>query len=99
MSYGNTTHIKFGGYDVEGIEGNTTENLSFLKTKDNKSWAVEIADVSIGDTHLSIGSSGSPRYALFELAFPYIYVPTSDFQSIATAINNAYSLHMPLTFH
>jgi hypothetical protein len=79
MSYGNTTHIKFGGYDVEGIEGNTTENLSFLKTKDKESWAVEIAHAFIGDTQLSIGGSGSPRYALFELAFPYIYVPTSDF--------------------
>ena len=97
MAYGNTTHIKFGGYDVEGIEGNTTENLSFLKTKDTSSWAVEIAEASIGDTPLYLFNSGSPRYALFELAYPYIYVPASDFKSIATTINHIYSPHLPST--
>jgi hypothetical protein len=79
MKAGNSTHVKFGGYDKEGILSDN--NLHFLKTNDNTNWLLPLTTVKIGENMVNIakGSAVQTRYVLFELAFPFIYVPISDF--------------------
>lgn len=49
MEYGNTTHIKFGGYDQEGIIGGNSYDMTFLKTKSINSWAINVDKAGLGD--------------------------------------------------
>ena len=56
MKVGNTTHIKFGGYDKEGIA--PTQKLTFLKTIDNSTWQLEIENSMIMDDFIL--GAGSP---------------------------------------
>jgi hypothetical protein len=56
MEYGNTTHIKFGGYDDEGIIGGNPYDLDFLKTKSVKTWAVDLDAGYIGNAPFTIGA-------------------------------------------
>jgi hypothetical protein len=74
MEEGNTTHIKFGGYDPEGIIGGEANDLKFLKTSSQNTWAIDLGSASIGSTTFTNFSS-KERKALFELAYPYIYLP------------------------
>ena len=48
---GNGTHVKFGGYDEEGIEGGA-DRIRFLATDDSSSWSVPMSSVSIGDSQI-----------------------------------------------
>ena len=89
MEYGNTTHIKFGGYDQEGIIGANPYDMKFLKTKSLKTWALAMTKAEFGDTNLNITQN---KQVLFELAYPYIYVPQLDFIKIGKAINLAYGM-------
>lgn len=72
MEYGNTTHIKFGGYDEEGIIGANPYDMKFIKTKSVKTWAIDLMKAELGTKQISLGVN---RQVLFELAYPYIYVP------------------------
>ena len=89
MEFGNTTHIKFGGYDEEGIIGGNPYDMQFLKTKSVNTWAVDLMKVEIGNKNSTIGKN---RKVLFELAYPYIYVPQLDFIYLAKVINTAYGM-------
>ena len=80
MTTGNSTHIKFGGYDKEGIMPG--KKLHFLQTKAPHTWQLKMTNyVKFGEDIVDITkySSYKQRYALFELAYPYIYVPKADF--------------------
>ena len=84
---GNGTHVKFGGYDEEGIEGGA-DRIRFLETDDSSSWSVPMSSVSIGDSQIEYDEDeDGGRFAIFELAYPYIYMPMSDFNEIAAVIN------------
>ena len=77
MKQGNTTHVKFGGWDSEGVDNQTfPDGPVFLKTKDNSTWALEMDSVRIGGNPIELQQT---RFALIELAYPYIYMPASDF--------------------
>ena len=90
MRKGNSTHVKFGGWDTEGIDNQTSpEGLTFLKTKDATSWAIEIFNAKIGDREIEMPDTPK-RFALIELAYPYIYMPQADFQNLAIEINVLY---------
>mmetsp|Transcript_5551 Transcript_5551/g.9502 ORF Transcript_5551/g.9502 Transcript_5551/m.9502 type:complete len:159 (+) Transcript_5551:624-1100(+) len=94
MNEGNSTHIKFGGFDEEGIKGgDAKKNLIFLKTKDKTTWEIPLQTVKLGETMLDVtaGSKETDRFVLFELAYPFIYMPLSDFQVIAKALNSLYT--------
>jgi hypothetical protein len=84
MNVGNSTHIKFGGFDHEGVlGGNPQENLHFLKTKNIGTWQVAMSTVKVGNTIVDVTANSTyykERYILFELAYPYIYMPVSDFR-------------------
>ena len=54
MEYGNTTHIKFGGWDQEGIIGANPYDMKFIKTKSVTSWAVDLMKAEFGDKVLNI---------------------------------------------
>lgn len=83
------SHVKFGGWDKEGIDNSTSpEGLTFLKTMDPSSWAIEMESARIGNTPITLSSKKT--YALIELAYPFIYMPQSDFQELATIINDKY---------
>ena len=90
MKEGNTTHIKFGGYDAEGIEGEDVNNLKFLKTRKSDTWSIEMQSSDIAGTSIFAQGASSSRYAQLELAYPYIHVPISDFTKIAAAFNKLY---------
>lgn len=45
---GNSTHIKFGGFDEEGIEGGI-DNLGFLTTNTKDSWLLQMKSIKIGE--------------------------------------------------
>lgn len=87
MKVGNSTHIKFGGFDEEGIKSGKASDLVFLKTKDVGSWKLGLQTVKLGEEMVAIDN----RLALFELAYPYIYVPMADFKLVAREINNMYN--------
>ena len=44
---GDTTHIKFGGYDSEGILPGS--QLIFLETVNNKSWKLNLKSLTFND--------------------------------------------------
>lgn len=90
MKEGNTTHIKFGGYDAEGIEDEDVNKLQFLKTRKSNTWQVEIATSDINGTAIFASGAASKRYAQLELAYPYIHVPSDDFTKVAAAFNSLY---------
>ena len=89
---GNTTHVKFGSYDAEGIEGGL-DNLQFLRTNSDETWRLQMHTAKVGEdiVPLDIDRVDRPRYAIFELAYPYIYVPMEDFNALADVINEQYS--------
>ena len=89
---GNTTHLKFGGYDKEGIEGGL-DNLQFLRTNSDDTWRLQMHSARVGNDmiELEIDRLEHPRFAIFELAYPYIYVPMDDFNVLAEVINAQYS--------
>lgn len=77
------SHIKFGGYDESGME-NAAE-MVLLKTANSTTWSINLAGVSFHDLSLQIPSKNT--VASFNPAYPYIYLPEGDFNSISTQIN------------
>jgi len=90
MKEGKTTHIKFGGYDAEGIDGEDVNKLQFLKTRSKDTWQVEMSSSDINGTSIFASGGSTNRYAQLELAYPYIHVPMADFKLIAAAFNKLY---------
>jgi hypothetical protein len=84
MEYGNTSHIKFGGYDPEGSLSGKLDSMWFLKTKGLDTWAIDLVSSTVGNISLNIGKD---KLVLFELAYPYVYIPQSDFILFANAMN------------
>ena len=78
--------MKFGGYDQEAYVG----EMKYLRTRSNKTWEVELDNAKIGD--LAIDLSPMTRFVHLELAYPYIYVPQTDFSKISKAINDKYGI-------
>ena len=72
---GNSTHIRFGGYDLNGIAEN--ESLKYIRTINQSTWAVEIGKLSIGGKTMDINYE--EKTLQFDPAVPYIYLPSSDF--------------------
>jgi len=75
------SNIKFGSYDVEGIDPTTT--LTLIRTVNTTSWALKANDFKIGSIPLLIYGD---RQAIIEPSSPFIYVPGDDFQKIARAL-------------
>lgn len=79
LAQGNTTHLKIGSYDEEGIEGGL-ENMHFLDTASDDEWMIKMDTVKIGEDMVDIDIDfADPRFIIFELAYPYIYIPMTDF--------------------
>jgi hypothetical protein len=53
MDQGNTTHLKIGGYDEEGVEGGL-DSLQFLSTASSGSWAIQMKTVKIDEDIVEI---------------------------------------------
>lgn len=97
MNNGNSTHVKFGGFDTEGIFSQNENDLTLMQTSSISSWSLDLQSASIGNTefvHPKVSFSDSPRYVLFELTHPYIYIPLEDFKAVAIAINEAYGVKL-----
>lgn len=60
-------------------------DITFLKTNTTNDWKVQMLDAEIGDTKVDF--QGEHRYAMFELGFPFVYIPMADFNRIADVIN------------
>ena len=67
---GDTTHIKFGGYDPEGILPGS--ELKYLETVENRSWKLNLKSLTLNKDLIQFDTR---RNAVFEMAFPYLYCP------------------------
>lgn len=90
---GNTTsHIKFGGYDPLAIKDG--ESLQLMKTRNTRTWAVELVDTIMFDQTFEFESN--PTYFIYEPQLPYIYLPEDDFltfQGHASTFFSANEIH------
>ena len=82
MKEGKTTHLKFGGWDPEAIAYGS--DLTFLKTDSSSDWKLNMDIASFAGEDIEANEA---RYGIFELAFPYMYIPMSDFNRIADIVN------------
>lgn len=85
------SHVKLGGYDELGALGNVTgnENFTFIKTDSNKSWKMNLVQVWTFGIEKGVELM-TTKYAIPEVAYPYIYMPMSDFNQIADYLNDHY---------
>lgn len=65
--------IKFGGYDISGIEANSSFNNMKSRSKDD--WGFSLINVKLGGYTFK---ESSKRIAQFNPAFPWIYLPYAD---------------------
>lgn len=85
MKSGNGTHVKLGGYDVEGMDGGV-DSLQIIETVDNEQWILPLSHASIGYQAVQLQAT----QVIFELAYPYIYLPMEDYNSLVRIINTQY---------
>ena len=82
---GNSSVIKFGGYDENALaDGNT---LTVLRTKNEKSFTLLASDFYYGDTSLL---TGVPKDIDLNPHLPYLYVPDADITHVMYKINELY---------
>ena len=67
---GDTTHIKFGGYDPEGILPGS--ELTYIETVDKQSWKLNLKSLTLNNSLIKFEAK---RNAIFEMAFPFLYCP------------------------
>ena len=65
------SNIKFGSYDLKGIEDGHTLNL--IRTEKNNSWAVEGKHFIVGSNETDVITG--KRLIQIEPSSPFIYVP------------------------
>jgi hypothetical protein len=71
--YGNTSYVKFGGYDTFAIKNKDISNLRLFKTRDLTSWSVPFKYLLARDT-VPLSLPGV-QFLDFDPSVPYIYVP------------------------
>ena len=71
--------INFGGW-------NSTENDEHLQIfrSDSQHWRIDATGFKLGYTPLTISS---PRFLSLDPAYPYMYLPRDDFESVSERIN------------
>ena len=67
---GNTTHIKFGGWDQDGILVGQT--LKMIKTTSNQDWLLKFDTMKVDEYDVDL-EKGS--IAKIDLDTPFIFVP------------------------
>lgn len=68
---GNSSSIKFGGYDPSGADG----VIHFYKSKKNDDWVLKGGNMRVNG-HPAINSEREMR---FTPELPYLYIPAQDF--------------------
>ena len=79
---GMKTHIKFGGWDKEGLKPG--KNLHMIHTNSQKTWLVNFHDLSINDEVFDIAETD----VALDPGYPWIHVPIWDWSTVATTIND-----------
>jgi hypothetical protein len=74
--------IKFGGYDISGVEANHTFNN--MKSRSTDDWGFSLRDVKLGGY---VFKEASNRIAQFNPAFPWIYLPSADWKTFQDNFN------------
>jgi hypothetical protein len=74
--YGNSSYIKFGGYDVAAMENNNTDSLNFFPCKDNKKWIISMSGMRVNSDNVKLSLDGVQNMEL-DPAVPYVYIPAA----------------------
>lgn len=90
MSDKTESHLKLGGYDEEGCADGVAKNpnFKFIKTESPDSWRVSLRGAKLYEDTIELGDR--ERFVLFELAYPFSYIPLQDFEKVADVINAKY---------
>jgi hypothetical protein len=72
-SAGNSSSIKFGSYDEEGIAPGASLAMYRARGLD---WQLSAKDLSVNGHDLS---GGKMRVISFDMSLPYLYLPSQDF--------------------
>lgn len=81
-------HIKFGGWDTEGMaEGN---ELQLLRTQSKTTFGVGFSEFTFGGSPITL-NSGNPQTVLMDPGYPYMYIPYNDFYKITGPINKIFN--------
>lgn len=86
--FNGATHLKLGGYDELGAMGNVTgnSNFSFIKTASQDSWKLSLVQAWTFGILNEIPLTSS-KFAIPEVAYPYVYIPVGEFNSTADHLN------------
>jgi len=87
MDGGNSSHIKFGGYDESAF----VQECHMIKSYSNSEWALPYDKLTIGNTEYysaTVDGDKEPKLAEFNPAYPYIYLPNNDFATFSKNFNN-----------
>lgn len=75
---GNSSFIKFGGYDEGAVMKN--HRLQFIQTSNFTTWGVNLASLHLGSVEKPLEGD---RVVFLDYTFPFIYVPQDDFLKIS----------------
>jgi len=76
---GNSSIIKFGSYDEQGIATDAT--LAVYKTKEVSSWKIIARNLRLNGHYIT--TQDSNRDFLFDMSLPYMYLPQKDWLNFA----------------
>jgi hypothetical protein len=68
--------LKFGSFDQAAIKPG--ESMALMKTRHKGSWSVRMHGFTTVNSY-NLPLANAQTYAIFEPAFPYIYIPSADF--------------------
>ena len=78
--------LKFGSYDPSGIKDG--EQLTYIQTRNSTTWGLSAAYFIVFDH--TIYTDSTPKVALIEPQYPYLYIPQHEFESFRGAVNDVY---------
>ena len=92
----NSSLIKFGGWDMEGILNSDVSKMTMLKTIHKTNWALSAPWISQGyysaeeQIDEMVMVTTTPRFVVLAPDVPYIYVPEDDFIKLITFMGVGY---------
>ena len=101
-TYGNSSIVKFGGWDAAGIKNGDVSSLRMLQTKSNSEWMLNAQVITQGSQQaepqqftgdyvaITATDSSQPRDIFIDPQVSFLYVPELDFTHIIGTIGILY---------
>lgn len=84
---GNSSHVKFGGYDINAIKDANIDNLKMYKTNNNDCWEIKASLFRFGSDVIFPDDPGAIVAVDINPEYHYIYMPNSAFLKMSAKLS------------